>query len=418
MNLPEFSIRKPVTVIVAMLIFITIGVISILKLPLEMMPDTSFPGLMVQVPYPSSSPEEVERTITRPIEDILSTVNNLDSISSTSSESSARIHMQFTGGTNMDLASMQIRDKLDQIRGNLPDDIENIRIRRFSMNDRPVINFSLALPGDLDNLYFWSENFITQQLERIPGVANVDIRGIRNKVLTVYLKPEVFYSSSIRITDLISSIRNNNVNISAGYVEDGNMRYVTRIPGELKILEDVKRLPVNNKGLTIDDVARVTYDYPIKEDFNRLNGHETVRFSIYRASNANIVDVCGKVKETVAHIKETEPALNNMTAIFYRDQSEDILKSLQDLTLSGVVGGLLAVVVLLFFLRKFRTTIIIAIAIPMAMVFTFSFMYLYRYLFRTDITINIISLSGLMMAVGMLVDNSVVVLENIFRLRQ
>jgi len=418
MNLPEFSIRKPVTVIVAMLIFITIGVISILKLPLEMMPDTSFPGLMVQVPYPSSSPEEVERTITRPIEDILSTVNNLDSISSTSSDSSANIHMQFKGETNMDLASMQIRDKLDQIRGDLPDDIENIRIRRFSMNDRPVINFSLALPGDLDNLYFWSENYITQQLERIPGVANVDIRGIRNKVLTVYLKPEVFYSSSIRITDLITSIRNNNVNISAGYVEDGNTRYVTRIPGELKVVEDVKNLPVNNKGLTIDDVARVTYDYPIKEDFNRLNGHETVRFSIYRASNANIVEVCSKVKETVALIKETEPGLKNMTAIFYRDQSEDILKSLKDLTLSGVIGGLLAIVVLLFFLRKFRTTIIIAIAIPMAMVFTFSFMYLYRYLFRTDITINIISLSGLMMAVGMLVDNSVVVLENIFRLRQ
>jgi HAE1 family hydrophobic/amphiphilic exporter-1 len=418
MNLPEFSIRKPVSIIVAMLIFITIGVISIMKLPLEMMPDTSFPGLMVQIPYPSSSPEEVERTITRPLEDILATINNLENLSSTSSSSSSYIHMQFKGGTNMDLATMEIRDRIDQLRDQLPDDIENIRIRRFSMNDRPVINFSVALPGDLDNLYYWSENYITQQLERIQGVANVDIRGIRNKVLTVYLKPEVFYSSSIRINDLIDTIRNNNVNISAGYIEEGPMRYVARIPGELKILEEVKNLPVNNQGLTIADVARVTYDYPVKEDYNRLDGNETVRFQIYRASNANIVDVCDSVKATMGAIKENQPELQNMTTIFYRDQSEDIRSSLRDLTLSGIIGGILAVVVLLFFLRKFRTTIIITIAIPMAMVFTFSFMYLYRAIFRADITINIISLSGLMMAVGMLVDNSVVVLENIFRLRQ
>lgn len=418
MNLPEFAIRRPVSVIVVMLIFITIGVISLIKLPLEMMPDTSFPGLMVQIPYPSSSPEEVERTITRPLEDILATINNLESLSSTSSSSSSNIHMQFKAGTNMDLATMQIRDKIDQVRDQLPDDLENIRIRRFSLSDRPVINFSLALPGNLEALYYWSENYIMQQLERIEGVANVDIRGIRNKVLTIYLKPEVFYSSSIRITDLINTIRNNNINISAGYVEEGPMRYVTRIPGELKVLEDVKTLPVSDKGLTIADVARVTYDYPPKEEFNRLDGNETVRFQIYRASNANIVDVCNRVKHTMARIKETEPALQNMTVIFYRDQSEDILKSLKDLSLSGIIGGLLAVLMLLFFLRKFRSTIVIAIAIPMAMVFTFSFMYLYRVIFHANISINIISLSGLMMAVGMLVDNSVVVLENIFRLRQ
>ncbi len=383
-----------------------------------MMPDTSFPGLSVQIPYPSSSPEEVERIITRPVEDMLATIDNLESLSSTSSSSSSRIRLQFKGNTNMDLATMQIRDKIDQIRNDLPDDIENIRIHRFSMSDRPVIHFSVALPGDLENMYYWSENYIMQQLERIEGVANVDIRGIRNKVLTIYLKPEVFYSSSIRIMDLIDTIRNNNINISAGYVEEESMRYATRIPGELKILEDVKTLPVSDKGLTIGDVARVTYDYPEKDDFNRLNGNETVRFQIYRASNANIVDVCNEVKATMARIKDTRPELKDMTFIFYRDQSNDILQSLKALTLSGIIGGLLAVFVLLFFLRKFRSTIIIAIAIPMAMVFTFSFMYLYRAIFGANITINIISLSGLMMAVGMLVDNSVVVLENIFRLRQ
>ena len=144
MNLPEFSLKRPVTVIVVMLIFITIGAISILKLPLEMFPDTSFPGLMVYIPYPSSSPEEVERTITRPLEEILSTVNNLKNLRSSSSSSNARIFMELDTGTNMDMASMEIRDKIDQVRDRLPDDIERIRIRRWSTSDRPVITYKIG----------------------------------------------------------------------------------------------------------------------------------------------------------------------------------------------------------------------------------------------------------------------------------
>lgn len=161
-------------------------------------------------------------------------------------------------------------------------------------------------------------------------------------------------------------------------------------------------------------MATVTYDYPVKEDFNRLDGNETVRFQVYRASNSNIVDVCDKVKATMARIKDTEPTLKDMNVIFYRDQSKDILKSLKDLTLSGIIGGLMAVFVLLFFLRKFRSTIIIAAAIPMAMVFTFSLMYLARAILRAPITINIISLSGLMMAVGIFLV-SFAILKNIER---
>ncbi len=201
MNLPEFSIRKPVSIIVVMLIFITIGVISMIKLPLEMMPDTSFPGLMVQVPYPSSSPEEVERIITRPLEDILATVNNLESLSSTSSSSSSNgSTWSSRGGPTWIWPTMQIRDKIDQIR----DD----SARRHRKHPHPALFHERPAGDQLQSVpareiwttcTYWSENYITQQLERIEGVANVDIRGIRNKVLTIYLKPEVFYSSSIRI---------------------------------------------------------------------------------------------------------------------------------------------------------------------------------------------------------------------------
>jgi HAE1 family hydrophobic/amphiphilic exporter-1 len=417
MNLPEFSLRKPVTVIVVMLIFITIGVISIIKLPLEMFPDTSFPGLMVMVPYPSSSPEEVERTITRPLEEILSTVNNLKNIRSTSASSSSRVQLEFETGTNMDVASMEIRDKIDQVRDRLPDDLERIQIRRWSTSDRPVISCSISIPGDLQQFYYLAENLVLPELERIEGVANVDIRGIKDKQLMIALKPDLFYSSSISILDLIDTVRNNNVNISAGYVED-NKRYVLRVPGELKMVDEIKDLPLNTQGLKIKDVADVTYDYPPVEEYNRLNGKDSLSYRIYRASNANVVKVCQLVRTTMEKLKKREPALKDMDVLYFRDQSEEILSSLNDLSLAGLIGGLLAVVVLLFFLRKFRTTIVIAVAIPMAVLFTFSLMYIYRAVFNASISINIISLSGLMMAVGMLVDNSVVVLENIFRLKQ
>lgn len=417
MNLPQFSLKKPVTIIVIMVVFITVGIISIIKLPLEMFPDTSFPGLRVSVPYPSSSPEEVERIITRPLEEILSTINNLKNISSNSSSANCWIFCEFETGTNMDLASMEIRDKIDQIRYQLPDDIEQIRIRRWSTSDMPVISFSISLPGDLEKLYDLSENLIQPTLERIEGVANVEIRGLRNKQLTITLKPELFYSSPINILDLIDTINNNNLNISAGYVEQ-KKRYALRVPGQLKWVTQIEDLPLNDRGLKIRDVARVSYDYPEKESFYRLNGRNSLSFSIYRASNANVVEVCQRVESTMESLKQNEPPLNQMESLTYRNQSRDILSSLNDLSLAGIVGGLLAVLILLFFLRKFRSTIIIAIAIPMAVVFTFSLMYIYRALFHSSITINIISLSGLMMALGMLVDNGVVVLENIFRLRQ
>jgi len=417
MNLPEFSIKKPVTVVVGMLIFLTIGVISIIKLPLEMFPDISFPGLMVQVPYRSSSPEEVERVITRPMEEVLSTINNMKNIRSTSSAESSNVFVEFETGTNMDVASMQIRDKIDQVRDRLPDDIERIRIRRWSMSDSPVISFSVSNPGDLQQFYFMAENYILPELERVEGIANVEIRGIRDKQLIITLKPELVYSSSINIIDLIDTLRNNNVNVSAGYVES-DKRYSVRIPGELKQVDQINELPLNRQGLRIKDIATVTYDYPVKEEYHKLNSRESLSYRVYRASNANVVDVCRKVKSTMEKIKNTEPLLKNMDMLYYRDQSEDILNSLSDLTSSGILGGILAIAVLLVFLGEIRSTLIIGLAIPMSLVITFSFMYLYRAIFNAPITINVISLSGLMMAVGMLVDNGIVVLENMYRLHQ
>ncbi len=418
MNLPDFAMRKPVTIVVILLVFLTVGLISMFKLPLEMMPEFSFPSMMVMIPYRSSSPEEVERTITRPLEEILSTLNNLKNINSTSSASMSSIRLEMNNDTNMDLASMEVRDKIDQVRSRLPADIENVRIRRWSSADSPVISFTISLPGSLENLYQAAEEIIKPELERIPNVANVDISGIKNKVLNVVMHPEYLHGTSLNILELINTIRNNNLNISAGYLEQEDRRFLLRIPGELKQVEQIRELPISSLGLKIKDVASVSYDFPEEDSFSRMNGRDSISFRVYRASNANVVEVCNEIRSSVERLAADHPRLDGMEVMFFRDQSLDITKSLKDLALAGVFGAFLAVLVLILFLRKFRTTLIIALAIPASIVFTFSFMYLARSLLESNITLNVISLSALMLAVGMLIDNAVVVLENIFRYKQ
>ena len=417
MTLPEFSLKKPVTIVVIMIIFLTIGFISLRHLPLEMMPDTSFPGLSVRVSYPSSSPEEVERTIVRPLEDKLSTLSNLKRISSRSSSDGGRIFIEFDTGTNMELMAMAVRDKVDQVRGELPEDLDKIYIYRWSSSDHPVISMSLSIAGNQAERSNLVENIIRPELERIEGVANVDSWGLRNKQVLITLKPEAFKASSLSITDLASAIGNNNSNISAGKITE-QQEYVVRVPGEFSSVDEVSRLPLNQQGLRLQDVADVAFDYPEITGYYRLNGRDAMGLQVYRASAANVVDVCRQVKAALVKLKHSEPRLADMSILYYHDQSKEILQSLNDLSLSGLIGGVLAVLVLLFFLRKLRSTLIIATAIPSALVFTFSLMYLYREAFSSSLSINIISLSGLMLAVGMLVDASVVVLENIFRYRQ
>jgi len=418
MNLSEYSMKRPVTVIVIMLIFLTIGIISFTQLPLELMPEISFPMLMVYASYPSSSPKEVERTITRPLEDILATLENLKTLSSTSDADSSRIFIEFDSKTNMDLASMEIREKIDQIRVNLPDDLERVYIRRWSTSDRPVIRFNFYVPGDAETNSFLAENIIKPKLERVEGVANVDIRGILEKQLRIDINPDYFYTSRVRLYDIIDTLNSNNVNISAGHIIDDEEKFLLRVKGELKEIDQLATLPINDQGLRIKDVATVTYDYPEKERYFWLNGQEALGFRVYKASDANVVEVCNQVRRVMGELQESEKDLSDMVIRFYRDSSEDIKDSIRSLVLSGVIGGIFAILVLLFFLRKIRSTLIISVAIPIAIVFTFSFIYLFREWVDSSITINIISLSGLMMAVGMLVDNSIVVLENIFRLRQ
>jgi len=417
-NLSKFSVLHPITVLMVTLSILVLGFLSLQRLPLKQMPEFSFSMLVVNVSYPSSSPEEVERNITRPLEEILSTLDNLESISSTSSGSSSNLRLEFQQGTDMDLMFLEIRDRIDQVRNRLPTDVERVFIRRWHDSDQPVLRFSVSWSGERDELHRVVEEILQRRLERIDGVANVEVRGMEARQIIIDIDQGLLQAYGIDLYNLNQALRNNNINLAGGYIMDGGKKYSLRTVGEFQSPDDIANLPLQGGRLTLADVGQVQYTYPEKTSFSRLNSLDAVNIDVYKASTANVVSVAQLLREELENIQQLPQLQERLSVRVFRDQSEDITKSLNDLRVAGIYGGVLAMGVLFFFLGKFRSTIIISIAIPVSIVFTFAFMYLLRVFAGSDISLNVVSLMGLMVAVGMLVDSSVVVLENIFRHKQ
>jgi len=417
-KISEYSVKRPITVLMATLSVLVLGYISLGKLPLTLMPELTSSHLRVEVDYPSSSPEEVQRNITKPLEEFLSTLDGLERLESTSSNSGSSISIEFKEGMDMDMASLEVRDRIDQVRNTLPDDVERVEIRRWQTTDFPILRFSVGWSGDRDSLFQVTQDVLIRRLERVDGVANVDLRGVEEKQIIITLNDRALQAYGVDVFNLSNILRNNNTNLSGGYVLEGDKKYTLRTVGELTTAEEISNLPIAGGNLVIADVASVKYDFPERDSFSRLNGQEAITVYVYKASTANVVDVCSNVRDELDLIKTTPDLQDKMELQIYSDQSEDILSSLNDLKTAGIYGGLLAMVILFLFLMKFRSTLIISLAIPISVVFTLAFMYLLRVLAGSEISLNIVSMMGLMVAVGMLVDNSVVVLENIFRYKQ
>ena len=418
MKFASYSVYKPVTVTMAVLSVLVLGYISLQRLPLELMPEFSSTRASVNVDYPSSSPTEVERDITRPLEEVLSTLENLETMSSTSSSGGSNISLEFKAGSNMDLVSLEIRDRLDQVKNRLPDEVERTTIRRHQSGDRPIFSFSIGWQGARKELFNFVEEVVRPRLERVPGVANVESRGIQAKQVIIELDPARLDAHGVDLSALSQSLRNNNVNLSGGYVIEGGKKFTLRTVGEFENAQEIEDFPLLGGKIKLGDLGVVRFDFPEKRSFSRLNGEESITIQVFKASTANVVSVCQDVAAALAKL-EAEPRYADILSIqTFSDQSQQILQSINDLTRAGIFGGALAAVVLFLFLLKVRSTLIISLAIPVSVIFTFGMMYLLNVFFKAGITINIVSLMGLMVAIGMLVDSSVVVLENIFRHKQ
>lgn len=410
----RFAVERRVTMTMVILGIFVLGYLSLQRLPLEFMPSFSSSSIWVNAPYDSASPQEVERLIVRPLEDILGTINGIETLTATASANSGSVNISFKDGTDMDLAAVEVRDRIDRVRHLLPDDLRQIRIRRFQSTDIPVFRFHVSADWEKDRLYDFIEQVVQRRLERLEGVASVETRGVNKRELQVQLVPARMQALQVDVRDVANALRNNHVNVSGGYIKEGSRKLVVRSVGELRTVEDVRELPLNDRGLRVRDVADVAYTYPRQNQFNFLNGHEAVTLSVYKASTANLLAVVDGVKEELNRIG-TMPGAEGLSMRVLRDSSVDVREGLGQLRNAGLLGGVLAVLFLFLFLRKVRTTALVAISIPISIILTFVILYFLRQAGAVSTTLNIVSLMGLMLAVGMLVDNSVVVIESISR---
>ena len=417
MNIPEFAVKRPITTLMIILSVLVIGWISLYRIPLLYIPEISGHTLRVNVPYKSSSPQEVDDLITLQVEDALGTVKHVETIESISTDVNSEVSLEFKMGTNMDLATLEVRDKIEQIRNDLPDEVDNIRIFRFKSGDLPVVEFSISIQGDITELFDIVEDVIKPKIQRINGVASVDVRGIEKKQLLVELDLDRLKSHNIDTYSLRRYLRTNNINVSAGDLVEGATKYKIRVIGAFQNVNEVASLPVNRKGIRLSDVADIRYDYSDKESYQRLNGRNAVKVRVMKSSDANMVAVAREIINTVNGIK-VDPRMKKLEMYVYRDRSQAILERLKNLRNAGLLGGVLVVVILFFFLRNVRSALIITAAIPISVLCTFCLMFLMRKFAGSEVTLNIISLTGLMLAIGMMVDPAVVVLENIFRHKQ
>ena len=415
-SIVRFAVERRVTMGMGVLGVLVLGWISLARLPLEFLPSFSSSNITVTAPYRSSSPEEVERLIVRPLEDSLGTINGIDTLSASATADAARIRISFVEGTDMDLAAVEVRDRIDRVRHLLPDDLERMTIRRFQTSDIPIVRFDLSADWPEERLYDFTETVVLRRLERLEGVAQVTVGGLRIPELQVNLDPARLQAHGVDVRELVALLRASNLNLSAGDVKEGSRKLLVRAVGEFSSPAEIRRLPLNRSGLRLGDVAEVRYTFPRKEQFNFLNAREALTVSVNKTSGANLLAAVKAVKAELEALGRL-PRAEGLEIHIFQDASRDVRKGLGQLRDAGLLGGVLAILAIYLFLRRFRTTALVAVAIPISVVATFVLMYVLRQAGALDLTLNVVSLAGLMLALGMLVDNSVVVIESIFRHR-
>ena len=412
MNIARFSVHRPIFTIMLVLIVVILGVVSLVRLPIDLMPDISYPTLSVSCTYENASPEEIEKLICRPIEEAVSAVPGAEEVTSTSSEGQGMIRVTFSWGTDLDAAANDIRDRLDRVIPRLPENADRPTLRKFDLASFPILILGASSRLDPVQMRKIIDDQITYRLERVPGVAAVDIRGGLEREIHVSLNPDKVNALAIPFEQIIRRVSEGNVNVPAGTIDRGNFQVTIRTPGEYTTLEEIGDTVIaTHEGVPIRlrEIADVEDSWVKVTRIVRVNGEPGLRLSINKQSGKNTVEVARAALEELDAINRDIPQIAIVPII---DTSDYIRRSISSVGSSAAYGGGLAVVVLLLFLRNVRSTVVIALAIPISIVATFALMYFGGF------TLNLMTLGGLALGVGMLVDNSIVVLENIFRLRE
>jgi len=413
MSLPSVSVRRPVTTAMLFLIVLLLGAVAFLYLPVDLMPELTYPTLTVRTEYPNVGPQEVEDLITRPIEEAVAAVPGVETITSTSSEGDSAVRVSFTWGTDIDVAAEEVRTRIDRIRDRLPEEAGTPTVFKFDLASFPILWLGISSPTlDEVALREFTEERVERRLERVPGVASVETRGGLRRQIRVHLDRDRLLALGLSADRISRLLAGENVNRPGGKVEEGNLDVFLRTVGEYKTATQVGATVVavrEGTPIHLRDIATVEEGVEEVTYLVRIDGRPGIRISINKQSGSNTVQVSKSVLREVERINQDFPEVEASTII---DTSEYIQQAISNVRDSAILGGLLAVAVLFFFLRSGRSTLVIATAIPISVIATFALIYF------TGYTLNIMTFGGLALGVGMLVDNAIVVLENIFRKKE
>ncbi len=409
MSIPRTAINRPVTMFMLSGVIVLLGSISLAKLPVDLMPDITNPTLTIRVGYSGVGPLEIEQSVTRPIEQAVAAVAGLEQINSSSSEGSSNVRLNFAWGTNLNAAADDVRSRLDRVRGRLPEDADAPVIFKFDSTAMPIMN--LGVEGDFDpvTLRELAQNQLSPRLERVAGVAAVDVNGGLRRQIRVDLSKEKITALDLSVDRVVSVLRTENQNIPIGEIDEGDTTYLLRSQGEFTSIEEIRDLVVLTKGgvpVYLRDIANVYDGTEDVRNIVRINGKPGVRMNVTKQSGGNTVAVAARVREEVERINREVPGVR---LSLLSDSSKFIERSIGAVRDAVMIGAVLVIAIIFFFLRNIRSTIIICTSIPISIVGTFALLYFGGF------TLNTMTFGGLALGVGMIVDASIVVLENTFR---
>jgi HAE1 family hydrophobic/amphiphilic exporter-1 len=408
--LPKFSINRPVTVSMILLAILVVGFIGYYRIKMDLFPSGANPPFMgVWVPYRDANPKEIEEQIVKPMEGELKTVKNLKRLFSNSSSTGSWFWLEFSQETNMDLAYAQVSDRVERARPLLPADQERIYIRRFRETDEPIIYMGISFSGKVSDPYYASDKFIKQAIEGIKGIANVELFGMREKYVQIIVDTDKVRTYRINLPQLMTTLMKDNFAMSNGWVYMGKKKYLLRTKSRFTTLEDIKKIEVGN-GVRLENVANVVYDFDEeKRSIMRVDGKIAAGLVAYKESEANTVEVCKRIVEKLEDQFKNQQELKGADYFIFWDQGRMINHSINNVKTTMMWGGFFAFFVLLFFLRKVRITLMLTLAIPLSLLVSVLCIYALGW------TLNGFTMMGLMISIGLVVDNSIVITENIYR---
>ena len=412
MNLARASVRRPIFTTMLTLMVVVLGSVSLSRLQIDLLPSIELPTLTVRTQYEGADPIVMERLVTQIVEEIVSTVPGVEELTSTSYEGNSSVKVKFGWGTDIDAAAVDVRATLEDEISELPDDIVGPRVVKFDVDSFPVVILGISSRLDPVELTQIVEDQIRYRFSRIPGVAQVDPWGGFNREVRVELDPAKLNALGLPLSEILEAIRDANLDLPAGKIERGPYEVTLRAPAEFISLEQIRNTVIARQQgavVTLGQVAQVRDTYEKLTRKVRVNGDRGLRVAIRKQAEANTVEVAKRVLDEVEEVNRTFPQIRIIPVI---NQGNFIERAIANVSRSVLYGGALAVLVLLFFLRNLRSTLVISLAIPISVIATFGLLYFGGF------TLNLMTLGGLALGVGMMVDSSVVVLENIFRRRQ